>query len=180
MPRVPEVSPATATPEQKKIIDALVKSRGSLRGPFKVMLHSPKMADACQQLGTFVRFEGQLEPRIKSLVAIITGRFLDARVEWSGNVETVRKGGMSEETIEAIRERRRPTFSRPEDEAVYDMATELHRNHEVSDATFARCIQLFGVQGTVELVGVIGYYRMVGPFLKTFQIEPAPEVPKAF
>ena len=51
---------------------------------------------------------------------------------------------------------------------------------QVSDATFQKCIELFGVQGTVELVGVIGYYRLVGPFLKTFQIEPAGDVPKPF
>ena len=172
MPRIPEVTPENATPEQKSIIDSINKSRGSLRGPFKVMLHSPKMADACQQLGAIVRFEGLLAPRLKSLVAVLNGIFLDARVEWMGNIQTVRKGGMDEETIQAILDQRRPTFSRADDEAVYDFVTEMNRNHEVSDATFKKCVEQFGVQGTVELVGVLGYYSMVGPFLKTFQIEP--------
>lgn len=175
MPRIPEVTPENANPEQKRIIDSITKTRGSLRGPFKVMLHSPKLADACQQLGTIVRFEGLLAPRVKSLVAVLTGLYLNARVEWMGNIETVRKGGMDEETIRAILERRRPSFRRPDDEAAYDLVSEMQRNHEVSDATFQNCIKIFGVQGTVELVGVVGYYSMVGPFLKIFQIEP-PEV----
>ncbi|MFH1602874.1 MAG: hypothetical protein ABIH03_03090 [Pseudomonadota bacterium] len=176
MPRIPEVTPENATPEQKQIIDAITKTRGSLRGPFKVMLHSPKLADACQQLGTIVRFEGLLEPRIKSLVAVLTGLYLGARVEWMGNIERVRKGGMDEETVRAILERRRPTFDKPDDEAVYDLVTEMQRNHEASDATFEKCIKQFGVQGTVELVSVIGYYSMMGPFLKIFQIEPPSDV----
>ncbi|MBI4081559.1 MAG: carboxymuconolactone decarboxylase family protein [Candidatus Lambdaproteobacteria bacterium] len=181
MPRVPEVTPENANPEQHRIIAAITGGpRGGLRGPFKVMLHSPKLADGVQALGGFLRFGTSLQPRISELAIIITGRFLGARVEWVGHSVLARKGGLPEDVIQAVLERRRPVFTHADEEACYDLVTELHHNHQVSDATFQQAVQHFGIAGTCELVGVTGYYSMVGLFLKAFQIEPPADVPMPF
>ncbi len=181
MPRVPEVTPETANPEQRRVIESITGGpRGGLRGPFKVMLHSPKLADGVQSLGGFLRYGTLLEPRISELAIIITGRYLGARVEWVSHSKLAREGGLSEDVIQAILERRRPVFKNADEEAAYDLVTELHQHHQVSDVTFQKAVKHFDVQGTCELVGVAGYYTMVGMFLKTFQIEPPENVPKPF
>ena len=181
MPRVPEVSLENANPEQRSVIESITGGpRGGLRGPFKVMLHAPKLADGVQSLGGFLRFGTTLKPRISELAIIITGRYLSARVEWVSHAKLARDGGLGDDVIQAILERRRPVFKNADEEATYNLVTELHQNHQVSDVTFQKAVEQFGNQGTCELVGVVGYYTMVGLFLKTFQIEPPDDVPKPF
>jgi 4-carboxymuconolactone decarboxylase len=49
-----------------------------------------------------------------------------------------------------------------EDEtAAYEFSMELHRNKSVSDATYARALELFGEQGIIDLTGLNGYYSML-------------------
>ena len=44
---------------------------------------------------------------------------------------------------------------------------------ELSQATYDRAIAQFGIEGTVDLVSTVGYYAMVGIFLKSFDV-PTP------
>ena len=39
-----------------------------------------------------------------------------------------------------------------------------------SDASFAAAIAAFGEQGVVELIGIIGYYTLIGNTLNVFQV----------
>ena len=49
-----------------------------------------------------------------------------------------------------------------EDEAAaYDFSIELHRHKSVSDATYARALELFGERGIIDLVGLNGYYSLL-------------------
>ena len=48
-----------------------------------------------------------------------------------------------------------------EDEAAaYDFSIELHRR-SVSDATYARALELFGERGIIDLIGINGYYSFL-------------------
>jgi 4-carboxymuconolactone decarboxylase len=108
------------------------------------------------------------------------GRHIGAAIPFVGNAENWRKQGLAEDVIQAIKERRRPRFAAAEDEAVYDLVTELQQNHQVSDVTFEKVVKHFGIPAACEVVGVAGYYTMVGLFLKTFQIKPPADVPDPF
>ena len=57
---MPRISPATReqlAPEEQQYYDAIVGSRGSIRGPYGVLLNSPKLAARVADTGSFVRFE---------------------------------------------------------------------------------------------------------------------------
>ena len=58
----------------------------------------------------------------------------------------------------------------PDEQAVYDFCTELHRNRSVSDATYARALGLLGVPGVVELTALFGYYSMVAMTILAHQM----------
>jgi 4-carboxymuconolactone decarboxylase len=55
--RFKELAPATMTPEQKKVADAIQSGpRGAgLRGPFNALLRSPELCDLVQRVGAYVR-----------------------------------------------------------------------------------------------------------------------------
>jgi 4-carboxymuconolactone decarboxylase len=58
--------------------------------------------------------------------------------------------------------------------AIYAFVKELYAKRRVSTPTFNRVKKLLGDAGTVELVGILGYYAMVSMTLNTFKA-PLPE-----
>src|SRR6202044_2355620 len=70
-------------------------------------------------------------------------------------------GHLRFKTIRAIQAGRAPK-SAPKDEiAIYDFVKELYGKRRVSTGTFNRVKKILGDAGTVELVGILGYYAMV-------------------
>ena len=59
---------------------------------------------------------------------------------------------------EAIAQGRRPQGMSEDEEIVYEFSTELHKNKQVSDHTFARAEKRFGKQGVVDLTAINAYY----------------------
>ena len=62
----------------------------------------------------------------------------------------------------------------PDEEAVYNFASELLETKQVSDATFAAAKTLLGERGVVELINVMGWYGTVSMFLNVDRY-PLPE-----
>ena len=53
----------------------------------------------------------------------------------------------------------------PDEEAVYNFATELLEKKQVSDATFDAAKKLLGERGVVDLISVMGWYGTVSMYL---------------
>jgi len=53
----------------------------------------------------------------------------------------------------------------PDEEAVYNFATELLETKQVRDETFKSAVDKFGEKGVVDIIGVMGYYQMVSMLL---------------
>ena len=64
--RFKELDPATMSPEQKKVADAIQAGpRGAgLRGPFNALLRSPEICDLVQRVGAYVRFSSAIPARL--------------------------------------------------------------------------------------------------------------------
>jgi 4-carboxymuconolactone decarboxylase len=154
------------TPEQKVMVEHLLSGeRGSLNGPFNVTLRSPEMGDQAQKLGVQVRFHTSLPKRLNELAIIMTARFWNAQYEWSAHRKAAQAAGVSPAVIEAIASGRRPTFTDPNEEIVYNFGTELLNKRQVSDAAFKAVVDKFGERGAVDLTGVMGYYCFVSMML---------------
>ena len=69
---IPAVTDRDQVPEdQRHVWDAIVASRGSVRGPFALLMHSPEVAGRVAHVGTFVRFESSLEATSRELAAML-------------------------------------------------------------------------------------------------------------
>ncbi len=64
----------------------------------------------------------------------------------------------------------------PDEEVIYNFATELLDTKQVSEATFAAAKEKFGERGVVDLVGVLGYYSFVSMVLNVDRYPVAPGV----
>ena len=173
MSRIPELERYQLSPEQTKVYDAILASRGSLHGPFRAWLHSPELAQRAQRLGEQVRFRTTLSPRLKELAILVTARFWDAQIEWSLHEPLARESGIPRSIIDDIKRRRAPAFELRDDEAVYNYTLELLRDHFVEDEVYEAAAEHVGPRGMTELTVLIGYYTMVALSLNAFAI-PVP------
>ena len=175
MTRLAPPSLEQMTPEQRKVHDDVVAGpRGRLQGPLAVWLASPGLADKAQRLGQFCRYETSLPPRLSELAILVTGRFWSAEFEWWAHKRIGLDAGLDPAIVEALRQRRVPAFSAEDERIVYDVATQLHRDHRVGDETYRAGVALLGESGMVELVGILGYYTLISMTLNTFQV-PLPD-----
>jgi 4-carboxymuconolactone decarboxylase len=150
------------TPAQKTMITNLLNGeRGTTSGPFNVLLRSPEMGDIAQKLGARVRFHSGLPDKLKELAIILTARHWNSQYEWYAHRRLAERAGLSEGIIEAVRTGRRPTGMTAEEEAIYDFSSELLRTTQVSDATYARAVKMFGEEKVVNVIGTMGYYCLV-------------------
>jgi 4-carboxymuconolactone decarboxylase len=171
MPRLASFDSLKLTPRQKEVLEAIKAGpRGDVRGPFPAWIRSPELADRGQRLGEFVRYNTSFEPRLAELAIIICARYWTAQYEWYAHARLARQGGLSDAIIDAIAKRQEPAGMADDEAAVYAFCTELHRDKNVSEATFQRAKDLFGEIGVVELVGISGYYTMVSMTLNTFEV----------
>ena len=171
MPRLPELDPAKFSPEQKKVHDAILAGpRGKVVGPLKVWLNNPGLAEHAQALGAYARFNSSLPPRLSELAICITGAFWKANYEWFAHAPMAIKAGIDPAAIEAIRVGSTPKFTKADEQAIYDFATEMFRTRRVSNATFERAKKELGETSVIDLVGVIGYYGLVSVTLNAFEI----------
>ena len=104
MPRLPDIDPATLTPEQKRIHDEIVSGpRGKVEGPLRVWLTSPGLADRAQALGAFCRYGTSLDQRLSELAILVTGAYWRAGFEWHVHAPIGVKAGLDPAAVEAIK-----------------------------------------------------------------------------
>ena len=174
MARLPNVNRDELKPEDQQYFDEIVGSRGSVRGPYGILLHSPQLAARVAHTGTFVRFEFDVPEALKELVIITTAREVTSQYEFSAHARLAREAGVSEDTIQAVAKGTAPQGLSGDEEILVRYTKELVGNHKISDATFNAVKDRFGVQDTVNFTGLIGHYLLVGQILLAFDVELAP------
>jgi 4-carboxymuconolactone decarboxylase len=165
--RFPKLSTDEMTAEQREVAAAITAGpRGEVRGPFIALLHDPGIAAHLQKLGEHLRWKGKLEPKLVELAVLITARRWNCQHEWFIHEQLARKAGLDAAIIDAIRERREPQLVGDEG-LVYAFCRDAHATGRVADQAFAAVRERFGLDGTVELLVLSGYYTMMAMVLNT-------------
>jgi 4-carboxymuconolactone decarboxylase len=173
MQRVPNVTREELGPEGQAAYDRIAASRGSVRGPFGVLLHHPVLGERVADVGELLRFKGVLPGAVRELAIVATAREHQAAVEWVAHVPIGLKEGMSVEAAEVVRLQRPTSDLDATERLVIDAVRELFADHELSDATYSKVESAYGVQGVIELTVLVGYYSLLGYVLNTMRV-PAP------
>lgn len=169
------IDPDRLTAAQRSVHDAILSGpRGVVEGPLRVWLLSPGLADTAQALGAFCRYDTSLSPRLSELAILTTGAFWSSGFEWAVHAPIAEQAGLSPAVIEAIRTGQTPDFPLEDEGAVHAFARALHLHHAVPDAIYARAVVALGVQGVVELVGILGYYTLISMTINAFRV-PLPD-----
>ncbi len=176
MPRVkPITSKDHVAPEHQRVFDAVAEGRGSVRGPFSILLYSPPLCQCVLNQGTYLRFESAVKPKQGELAIIATAREKDCPYVWAAHVTLARKAGVREDAITAVRDRRDVNGLEPDEVAIVTYVRQLLRTNRVDQSVFDALKDRYGVPWLVELTGIIGHYGLVSGMLNAFEVAPAPD-----
>jgi 4-carboxymuconolactone decarboxylase len=132
-------------------------------------MHSPKVMSQARAMGDYLRFQSAIGNTLSELAILITAREWTQDYEWTVHYPIALKAGIRQEVADAIAVGRRPTAMSADEETVFNYASELLKNKQVSDATFERAKSRFGTKGVVDMTGIVGYYTFLAMQLNAAQ-----------
>jgi 4-carboxymuconolactone decarboxylase len=175
--RLPPIPEEALSPQQRKLIASISSGpRGEFKmsGPFFCYLHAPAFGELAQTFGAFCRYKTAVPPRLSEFAILLTAQHWKSAYEWAAHEPQAINAGVKPETIKALRTGRLAK-SAPRDEcAIYAFIKELYSDKGVSNSTYKSVNKILGDSGTVELVGLLGYYAMVAMTINVFRM-PVPE-----
>jgi 4-carboxymuconolactone decarboxylase len=171
MPRVAPVTGKSEVPaEHHAVVDKVVSVFGGVRGPFSMLLHSPKLAERVLGLVTYFRDESIVDPRLRSVGILTAVREREAAYVWAAQVAAARRNGVSEEIIDVLRAKGDPgTLPAPEREIV-TYVRQLMRTNRTDQAAFDALRNRHGVQWLVELTAAANYFALLSGVVNAFEV----------
>ena len=176
MPRVAPITGKSDVPaEHHAVVDAVVNVFGNVRGPFSMLLHSPKLAARVLPLVTFFRDESVVEPKLRSVAILTAVREREAAYVWAAQVAAARRNGLREEVIDLIRAKGDPGKLHPEEREIVTYTRQLMRTNRVDQAVFDALKNRFGVQWLVELTAAANYFALLAGIVNAFEVAAPPD-----
>jgi 4-carboxymuconolactone decarboxylase len=176
MPRVEPIKAKTdLAPEHQHVADEVLKVFGSIRGPFSMLLHSPKLAERVIKLVTFYRDDSIVDAKLRSVGILAAVREREGAYVWSAQVGAARRNGLEDSVIDLLRAKGDPAGLSAEQRDIVVYARQLMRTNKVEQALFDRLNQRFGVQWMVEFTAAINYFAMLCGIVNAFEVAVPPD-----
>ncbi len=106
-----------------------------------------------------------LPPKLNEFAILLSARHWTQRYVWAVHQPQALKAGLSAEVASMVAEGRRPSGMDEGEQLVHDFVTELLTHQGVCDATYQGFVAKFGEQGTIDLIGLCGYYALIAMVL---------------
>jgi len=174
MARLPDPT-GSLSPAAQALYDELVGRRGRIDGMYRSLLNHPELARRVSDLGTFLRFgSGTLPAAVRELVILWLARRVGAAYEWVKHEPPARAAGLSDAVIAALRAGREPPGLDETQQGALVAARCVVESRSISPDLQERLIGLVGMEGIIELVVLVGFYRMIAGVIFAFDV-PLPE-----
>ena len=98
---------------------------------------------------------------------LVTARKWNCQFEWYMHDRIARKAGLDPRIIDAIAQGKEPSGMSADEALVYKASRQAHASGRLDDETFAAARERFGLDGTLDLLALNGYYSMMAMVLNT-------------
>ena len=167
--RLPVVKREQMDETGKRVYDHVAGGTGktaSPTGPASIELYSPGAAEPLRLLNEYLRKPGNLLGNgITELAILVAAREGNSQYIWSAHEPTALKAGIAQPVIDAVKYNKDLSGAGEKETVVVRMGRQLLREHKLDSGTFAKAVELFGKQGTVEMVILMGDYTLNGLLL---------------
>ena len=166
----PITSKADVPAEHHAVVDKVVGVFGGVRGPFSMLLHSPKLAERVLGLVTFFRDESIVEPKLRSVAILAAVREREAAYVWAAQVAAARRNGVSEDVIDLLRAKGDPGKLPAEEREIVTYVRQLMRTNRSDQAAFDALKNRHGTPWLVELTAAANYFDLLSGVVNAFEV----------
>lgn len=164
--RLPAIKREDMDETGKKLYD--LRGPADAFGPGAIRLYSPSVAEHMDGVNDYLRHKSGLDPRLVELAILVTARELDSEYVWTAHEPQGLKAGLQPETIDIVKYRKPTNGLAEKDAVIIQLGREVIGKHHVSSDVAARALNLFGKQGVVNIVSLMGDYASTAILLNAF------------
>ena len=176
MPRIAPISSKSDVPaEHQAVFDQVAKVFGNVRGPFSMLLHSPKLAERVLPLVTFFREDSVVDAKLRSIAILSAVREKEAAYVWAAQVGAARRNGLRDEVIDLLRAKGDPNKLPPEERDIVTYVRQLMRTNRVDHSVFDALQKRHGAQWMVELTAAANYFALLSGVVNAFEVAAPPD-----
>lgn len=189
-PRLDLILPADLDEDQRMVYEAItggprasqagtvpiIDESGRLVGPFAVMLLSPEVGNAMQQVGAKIRFSTSLTARERELSILAVAGVLRCDFERLAHEPAARKAGLTQEQVSAVLSGRVPGGLTDHEALVCGLAQAMTAERNLSDESYEAGLATLGKERLAALTFLVGYYSALALSLAVFR----PFLPESF
>jgi 4-carboxymuconolactone decarboxylase len=173
MARVPLIEES----EHPELVESIAKIKGARGGRliniYRLMLHSPALANAWFDLNQAVRYGTEIDGQSRELAVIRVAILNDVEyVQRAHGPAYALKEGLTPEQVSAIADWEPSSLFSAGQRVLLAYTDAMTRDIDVPDAVFTDLRNHFNERQTVELTMLIGAYNMLTRFLRALRVDP--------
>jgi alkylhydroperoxidase family enzyme len=157
-------------PDIAPVAARIKAERGRVINLYRMLLHSPPVADGWRQFLTAIRQQCSLPGRVRELAILRIAVLNRAEYEYRAHVPFALKEGLTQAQLDSLREARLDLFDARE-RAVLTYTDAMTRHVQVPDEVFAAMRSHFNEREVVELTATVAAYNLVSRFLEALQVD---------
>ena len=142
---------------------------GRLVGPFAVMLLTPEVGNAMQQVGATIRFSAALTARERELGILAVAGELRSDFERLAHEPAAIKAGLTREQVDAVLSGRVPEGLSDDEALITRLAGVMTRDRTLSDDEYEAGAAALGKERLAVLTWLVGYYAALALSLAVFR-----------
>jgi 4-carboxymuconolactone decarboxylase len=189
-PRLDLILPADLDEDQRTVYQAItggprasqagtvpiIDESGRLVGPFAVMLLSPEVGNAMQQVGAKIRFSTSLTARERELGILAVAGVLRCDFERLAHEPAALKAGLTQDQVSAVLSGQVPGGLTDDEALVCGLAQVMTAERNLSDEGYEAGLATLGKERLAALTFLVGYYSALALSLAVFR----PVLPESF
>jgi alkylhydroperoxidase family enzyme len=165
--------------EHPELAESVAKIKGARGGRliniYRLMLHSPALANAWFDLNQAVRYGTEIDGQCRELSVIRVAVLNDVEyVQRAHGPAYALKEGLTPAQVTAIADWQASDLFSDKQRALLAYTDAMTRHIEVPEGIYAEVRKHFSERQTVELTMLIGAYNMLTRFLKALEVDPEP------
>jgi len=160
----------------RPLAERIVAERGQMLHIYRMLLHSPAVAEGWLALMTAIRQRCALAGDLRELVIMRIAQLNGANYEAEQHRGYALQEGVSEAQLAELEDWENSTLFSPIQRAVLDYTDNMTLDVKVQEKLFGEVRKHFDKQGIVELTATIASYNMVSRFLVALDVEGSDKV----
>lgn len=175
----PRLKPvANPSPEVAEILSrTLADDSGTPLTIFRTLAHHPRLLKRFNVMGGLFLAHGELPARERELVVLRTAWRSGAAYEWGQHVLIGRRAGLTEDEIIRVTRPDHEAGWPASDATLLRFTDELLDRADVSDESWAVQRERWSSAQLVELMLLVGFYRMVAGFMNATRLQLEDDLP---